>query len=627
MEKHTFSRRKFIKGAAASVIGVATMGLVDACSPKESADVPLTTGGSEQSSIETISVTSESLSEPSIPESTDKELIDYEVINCDLIIIGSGNGAVSAAKWAISQGKKVTIIDKGPYGFSGVSGYNWDLYLVCVNLEGGGRAPASEEDHFVNAKFANKAYAHAPWSNEALHFLQRGEVLPARNEDGTNRLYFTLEFPGGGGSLTGIEGIYFRADTDVLKESSLLTIADRTMATDLVISDGRCVGVSCLYLPTGDYRVYRAPATIMATGASCQFYGWTGVSSYSINAMDNTSDLDMAAFRRGAGIGHSEFSAYDYTTSYPKGLGFGWGTCIDADGNEPGIYADKNGNQLFDSEVNFGTMNRATFNQTIANRILTEDIATEDGELMLNLKGHKIRHCAETNIPLFERFGIDIMNELIPIHSDAFERLGTPIIDENGMTEFPGLFAIRGAGSVSPLADMPGGGTNMIYGPYVAQCAIEYSRDFEVSAIDWTTAEEEFSRLQELLTKNVENALRPFEIRHAIQELCGKCWGPIRYEEELKTAAEELERIRKEDLPHMCVSTSSKTYNTEWKDAIETTNLLDTAELAVKASLLRKETRGQYVYVDYPDTDDENWNCTLVGHLTDSGIEFEKKSP
>jgi succinate dehydrogenase / fumarate reductase flavoprotein subunit len=76
----------------------------------------------------------------------------------------------------------------------------------------------------------------------------------------------------------------------------------------------------------------------------------------------------------------------------------------------------------------------------------------------------------------------------------------------------------------------------------------------------------------------------------------------------------------------MIVSNQSKTYNTEWKEAIENYNLLDLAELAVQATLMREESRGTYLRPDFPQKDDANWKCMLVGRLKDGKIFFEKKA-
>ena len=92
----------------------------------------------------------------------------------------------------------------------------------------------------------------------------------------------------------------------------------------------------------------------------------------------------------------------------------------------------------------------------------------------------------------------------------------------------------------------------------------------------------------------------------------------------MEAAAAELARIRKEDMPRMIVTNPTQTYNTEWKEAIENYNLLEIAEMSVRASLLREETRGAYLRADFPEKDDANWACTLVAREKDGEMVFEK---
>ena len=143
--------------------------------------------------------------------------------------------------------------------------------------------------------------------------------------------------------------------------------------------------------------------------------------------------------------------------------------------------------------------------------------------------------------------------------------------------------------------------------------------------VDWAPVESEFARLEELRTRKVDGGYRPFEVRHMIQKACGTCMGILRAKEKLEECDAELKRIREEVMPKMAVSTDSLVFNQEWKEAIENYNLLDCAQLAVEATLTREESRGTYLRPDFPDPDDENWKCMLVGYWDDGAIRFEKK--
>lgn len=586
------SRRSFLKGAAASALGVAAFGVM----------------GSDQAAAE-----------QTAPESVQK--IDYEVINSDMIIVGAGLGAISAAFELVSKGKRVTIIDKGPYGFSGGAGFNWDLISTwCTDLE------AYKSEVFLSYQVNQETYKKAgeimaAEKNMELEWLNWGQTFPDRKEDGSLNYYVDMPINKGMGST------FPRYSMDQLAKSPLVTIYDRTMVTDLVINDGRCVGVAGLYLPTGDYRVFRAPATIIATGPATWLYGWTGTTAYSIGSADNTGDVDMAAYRRGASIGESEYATYDFATTYPKGLGYGWNTMLNPDANEYPAFADKDGNQMLNEntiDVVRASYDRNYFNKELA-KMMVAGAMTEEGGLIANLEGVHLRRIMEMNLPVFEKFGVDPLSEKMPIHDEIYERGGTAVVDSNLMsTDFPGLFHVRGA----TVTGSNGGSCCTLlnrFGFYAARCAIDYVNSAAApESIDLSVAETEFARLNELRTRKVEGGLRPHIIRHRIQEACGTCMGIVRQKDKLEAAFAELQRIRDEDIPKMIVSSDTKTFNTEWKEAIENYNLLDAALLAVEATLLRKESRGAYLYVDYPEMDNENFNCMLAAKKVDGKAVFTK---
>ncbi len=620
-ETPTISRRSFLKGMAAGAVGVATMGILGCGDPADTTTAGTTKAPESTNAPET------QAPEPTVTPIAEPDVSKYEVIDSDLIIVGAGWAAISAAFQAIALGQRVTIIEKTPYRHGGAAGYNWDLYIPYLKSRDIAMMSAQvSTDKSKNNKAAYKCYKTDPFFNLATTQLQRGEVLPRRNPDGTQAWYVDLPTSGY------FEGSYARTGQDILSSNPLVTIYDRTMVTNLLINDGKCVGAVGLYLPTGDVRVFRAKATITATGASTAFIGWTGVCAYSINGMDNTSDVDMAAYRLGCGIGHSESSGSDFCSSWPTGLGFGWSQMINPDSLEPDTYADRNGEHIFDKErdaeiIAMGAVDRSIFNSHVAKFLADPKHATDEGGLMGNLQGAHLRHFVQMNLMQFEKFGIDPMKEMLPIHDEQYERGGQPVIDENLMSEIPGLFCARGAGTTGVSM----GGTiatyNIPFGAYATRCAVDYIKKMDpITSIDFTPVEEEYARLHEIRTRKVDGGIRPFAVRHQIQHSCGTCCGLLREKEKLEACLAELKRIREEELPRQIIADQSQQFNTDWKEAIENYNLLDAAELMVKASLLREEsTHSTYYRPDFPEAGGEDWNCMLVGKWTPEGPEFTKK--
>ena len=113
-------------------------------------------------------------------------------------------------------------------------------------------------------------------------------------------------------------------------------------------------------------------------------------------------------------------------------------------------------------------------------------------------------------------------------------------------------------------------------------------------------------------------------IQREIQELAGAALNVVRTQEQLDAARDGLRRIYDEEIPKMCLANHSSTYNRDWKDAIETINLLDIARLSVEGTYVRPESRGNFLRPEYPEPSDE-WACTLALRLEDNGdLSYDK---
>lgn len=593
-EKYTdgWSRREFFRNATIGAAGLAALGTLGACSPS---------GSNAEPEAEYVEI----------------EGTSYEVINCNFLILGAGNSAMTVAAQALAEGQNVTIVDKGLYRHSGTSGMSWDAFCPGIIPDD----PAS--DGFFGPYFQFQANGTAmrnaldfdPEPNKYVYMINNGQTLPDRNEDGSVADYSA---PGW------CQSQFDRHEMDQLRENQRATVYDRTMITDLIIQDGRCLGAVGLHIPTGELKVFRSPVTVATTGGCTWIYGWFSVAACTIGTSDNTADVDMAAFRHGAGIGDAEYAQYDIMSSYPLGLAVGFGSGVCGDAQEAHAIVDANGDLVF-AEDDDKVADRIYFNQQMGRVIVGEGRGTENGGVYINVGNSHLRYGNERNKALLKKFGVDVENESIEALPEMYEHGGNPVIDEKMMTEFEGLFCARGAGTVGE-----NGGTmvhfNRFYGPYTAHCAVEYLQSTEKAPeIDWSQVAEEQNRLNEIRTRESSDGVRPHIVRQSIQKACKQSLGVYRTTEDMETAISELERIRNEEIPNMAIIDKSPIFNKEWKEAIEAYNMLDIAEISVRASLEREETRGMYLRAEFPERDDENWACMLVCRDNNGTMEFEKK--
>jgi succinate dehydrogenase/fumarate reductase flavoprotein subunit len=65
----------------------------------------------------------------------------------------------------------------------------------------------------------------------------------------------------------------------------------------------------------------------------------------------------------------------------------------------------------------------------------------------------------------------------------------------------------------------------------------------------------------------------------------------------------------------------------ELRLAFETSNMIISAEMKLKASLMRKESRCSHFRLDYPDMDTKNWNAWINIYKGGDGLmKFEKQA-
>lgn len=547
---------------------------------------------------------------------------DYEVYQTELLILGTGSAATWACQRALQEGKKIMMVDKGLFRHSGASGMSWDAWMLwwdyCAFRHAGWML--FDQETSLNAyTYLQGEEGFNPWVESINH----GQTLVWRDENGVPK-------PESEALPWSVVSAFYRREMDDIIESGKVEVMDQTMITDLLVNNGRCLGAIGIYLPTGKMRVIRADAVIDASGGCPQFHGWLSIGYRGINSTDNTGDVSMAAFRKGATIGEAEFAQYDYNSIIYMDVAHTFGLGIGADAGELEILYDKNHNRIFSDEEIPNVNGNLGMSQKIGKLVFEDGLGTEHDGVYVAYDENSfktVRYPIMRNVSFFQENGYDPIGKFTEVAAEMYEHGGAPVVDSKMMTEWEGLFNVRGAGTCGENGG-PHCMHNRLYGHYTGHCASEYINGAEPvneEAIDWSGVEAEYARLNEIRTRKVENGLRPWEIRRKIQAAGYRGFSIYRSTEMMEEAIAELERIRKEDMPRQVVADDSLIFNQDWKMAIENYNLLDCAEVSIRASLLREETRGAYLRPEFPEKDDENWNCMLACHIENGEMVFEKR--
>ncbi len=533
----------------------------------------------------------------------------YDVFETDLLIIGAGSAGSAVAWSALKSGnQRIMIIEKAPRTSGGHNGNSVTVFNTFIDLKP--ETKLSEYPASWLGKPLGQYLVNTPLMRNAFDLYKEG----ARDYDARNRAVTMLNHGqfinrrAADGSIIPLLGDMcfnqrFRHEHDEAMNTGAIQLLDQTMITELLMSDGKCAGVIGLHIPTGRIRVIRAKAVVVTCAGVGANFGRTPVRSMSAMSPDNTFDVEYAAYRHGVGIAECEYGQYDVYGAEPPALSVSCGATLCADAQAASAIYNGKGELVFapdDVMVN----DRNYFAQMIGKAIV------EDGGVFIDLKGDGSKVHGITNI--LEDFGFDVLNQSMAATIEPYDHGGCPVVDENIMTEIPGLFWSRGTG----IYGENGGScifTNTLFGNYAGYKGAEYAlAQEELLPLDVEQVAGEYHRLNGIRTADAENGKRPHEIRHAIQDAFYQGFGTYRTKSALEAAEAELARIRKEDMPLQVLGTQSPVWNRDWKEGIENWSLLLNAEMSIKATLMREESRGGHIRPDFPQQDDKNWSCLIV---------------
>lgn len=511
------------------------------------------------------------------------------VLNADgALIVGAGlAGLFCALKLAP---RPVTVLSPKPLGLGASS--TWAQGGVAAAVGEGDSAHAHAEDTeragagIVDIEVAEEVAAEAA---ARIEDLARWGTPFDRDENGNYRL--SKEAAHSVNRVVRVSGdragaAIMAALIEEVRKTPSIRIVEGITAVDLMVADGRVVGVTCRKL--GDHFLepvfIRGRATVLAAG------GLGGLFAVTTNPPGVRGHAMGMAARAGALIADPEFVQFHPTAILtdrdPAPL------ATEALRGEGAILVNDLGERFMldihpDAELApRDVVARANFRQIQQGRKVYLDTREVLGEKILTAYPTVAGYCAEA--------GIDPVKELIPVTPAAHYHMGGVKVDETGRSSLPGLW-VSGEASSTGLHGANRLASNslleaVVYGARIAEdiSGLEPVRSnmqpFE--GIEWDQIEGEA----------LENRLRNLKAVQDLRQTMTQNVGVERDAKGLKTALRTIA-----DLEENAEGVTRSFLN-----------MTSSATLVAAAALKRTESRGGHFRTDYPDKNPEWRNHTLM---------------
>jgi succinate dehydrogenase / fumarate reductase flavoprotein subunit len=522
------------------------------------------------------------------------------VITTDVAVIGGGAAGCYAALDLNKQGIKPLIICKGLVGKSGAS-------LFAGNLVISGRALGNSDENARNTaefliKYHNQFLIDQDWAQRCGQWLEK-VYYPELEEAG---LYIrrddygeVVTSPGKirsiAANVQGNSGVPFM---DLRRKQVIragIARMEETVATALLSNaDGSVGGVFCLNCITGEYTAVMARAVIMATGYSDRLH------TRSTGTREMSGDGIAMAWRLGATLLNMEMQ---------------WWHTNDLAHPPSWQRMQINPNPMLGSEKSARMLNSAGdefFNQQQDDPLAFGPYTVQLKALVKQVRAGRARYDGGYYAGFDKCDAAEV--EKYTTYGKTFRQLGTM------RSSIPGLYAAGGVGGHSNGLI----GLATYDGRTVAEGVARDIADIKAASVPQQQLETECSRLERLRSSSGDGPA-PGKLKEELRAVMWKNVGVEKNASDLRSALDDIDRIRVKLLPGMKIRNTAKSANYEWLDAIDLMNMIDVCELVIHSSLERKESRGPFLRQDFPLTDNDNWLAANVLKKSGNGLRFEKR--
>ncbi len=494
---------------------------------------------------------------------------------CDFLVVGAGVAGLRAAIELADAGRVLVLAKRQVrdsathYAQGGIAAALSDEDEVSLHLQD----TIVAGDGLCNVEAVRVLVEEGPPRIEELiewgtQFDRNGTKL-AFTREGAHSRNRVLHAQGDSTGREILRALYAKAKT--LKNISVLEFE---MSSDLLLEDGRVVGVSVIG-DGGQFHHIAASSVLLATGGLGQIYRNT------TNPEVATGDGVAMAYLAGAEISDMEFVQFHPTALYLK--------------NAPRFLISEalrgEGAYLRNMEMNrfmqkYHKLGELAPRDVVARAIVheLEITASPDSVVYLDLTHLDADHVRQRFPRIYStclEYNIDITTDVIPIRPAAHYAMGGVRTDLAGLTSVPGLYAageaaatgVHGANRLASNSLLEG----LVYG---ARAGHAMRHDLRHGS----------TRLN---PKRAASSNGPVDsgVDDLISQVRDLMWskvGIVRDGSGLRQAVEKLQSLQR------------RTAQPGARRAFEARNILTSGLLVARAALAREESRGGHYRTDYP---------------------------
>lgn len=531
-----------------------------------------------------------------------------DVQETDVLVIGGGMAALFAAVKAHDAGAKVTMVSKGRLGSSGLTPFAKGIFSYDKS-----NAAMSIDD------FVAKVSESAIGTNNPVFTRQLAEHSYERVQELKSWGFFD-------------SALYANSFLRPI-EARNIPLIERVMITHLLKEKGRVVGASGFSLDENKVIHFSAKTVVLCTGSG-------GFKPSGFPVCDLTHDGSIMAYDIGAKITGKEWndghpgSAKNSGSSYDNwhgqieekpstttirinhhlGVDLNYRAYMQGGPVAMGPPRPDNGPDNESAQLSGGPYVPAVFRETGG----PPPPRPQQEQGLFSL----FRQNKHDGPPGMGGESVGGSSAGMAIHKSE----GLVPVDATGLSTVPGLYAAGDA-----LGSYMSGGIYTQIGSSLAGSAVQGAMAGEAAALASadltriTVAETRLNQIQEeiLAPLKREKGFSPAWVTQVLQAVMIPNFVLyIKKERMMNGALAYVEELNEHHVPMLLAEDRH-----QLRLAHETRNMIVTAEMKLKASLMRKESRCSHYRLDYPEIDNENWQAWInIYKDAEGNMQLEKQA-